>query len=612
MRLRRLALALVGALVLAFASGSSRTSGAPDEIAAVATPEAAGIVALDLEGRARRTSGRPDPRPLALVFVGLDAGSRPNLEAAGAFAKARAADLEVLGVVPDAKLTRTEAADLARASQTTLPLLFDATGELARALEPTRVGEAFLLSSAGRVVYRGPLEGEGALAAALADLAAGRTVAHPRRAVEGGAVIAAPASATPTYARDVAPILAARCVECHRSGAVAPFPLTTFAEAAKKAKTMATATETRYMPPWHVIPGFGEFEGERRLTDREVATLGAWAAAGAPEGDSRDLPPRVERGSGWQMGEPDLVLTMAHAFPVPASGPDVYRAFSLPAGLAEDRSIVGCEFQPGVPGVVHHCILFIDAKQEGRSRDGRSGTPGWPAFFTPGFTPLGQLGEWAPGNMASCLPEGMGRPFPRGSDVAVIVHYHPNGKAVQDTSRVGLYFAKKPITQTVESVPLWNQDIDIPAGERHYRRTAQLTLPVPITLVGVLPHMHLVGKEMKVVARHPEGALDPLVWVREWDFRWQDNYRFARPLRLEAETRLELEAFYDNSSENPQNPSDPPRRVVFGEKTNDEMCLCFLTVAVDDPADVWLIRGAVEGERRRHREEKKKKPKEFK
>src|SRR5581483_1488331 len=251
----------------------------------------------------------------------------------------------------------------------------------------------------------------------------------------------------------------------------------------------------------------------------------------------------------------------------------------------------------------------------GRKLNERAGGNGWPEFFTPGFMPIGQLGEWAPGTRVAFLPEGFGRPFPKGSDVVFICHYHPNGKAENDQSRVGIYFAKKPVTKQVESIPLWNQEIDIAAGDAHYKRTAGLTLPVPVTLVGALPHMHLIGREMKVWCTTPQKQTLPLVWVQDWDFRWQFNYHYARPIRLEADTRLELEAFYDNSSANPQNPADPPQRVRFGEKTTDEMCLCFLTIAVDNPADIWLVRGAVEAEgmarrqaRRRQRQQQQQQP----
>jgi hypothetical protein len=149
------------------------------------------------------------------------------------------------------------------------------------------------------------------------------------------------------------------------------------------------------------------------------------------------------------------------------------------------------------------------------------------------------------------------------------VHYHPSGKVERDRTRIGLYFARRPVAKVVASLSIWNRDIDIPAGEPRYTRTIDQVLPMGITVVGITPHMHLVGREMKVTATLPSGAVEPLVWVKDWDFRWQDQYLYESPRELPAGTRIHVDALYDNSAENPNNPSHPPQRIRFGEQTTE-------------------------------------------
>jgi hypothetical protein len=184
----------------------------------------------------------------------------------------------------------------------------------------------------------------------------------------------------------------------------------------------------------------------------------------------------------------------------------------------------------------------------------------------------------------------MGRELPAGADIVVQVHYHPSGKPESDTSEIGLYFTPKPAANLVSNLPLVSRDIDIPAGESRYRRTVRFTTPEPLTVVGIMPHMHLLGREMKTRAIKPDGGEIPLVWIRDWDFNWQDTYIYRAPISVPAGTRFEVEAVYDNSAANPRNPSSPPKRVLWGEQTNNEMCVCFLAVVAKDKAALGKIR----------------------
>src|SRR4051794_4421295 len=160
-----------------------------------------------------------------------------------------------------------------------------------------------------------------------------------------------------TFNRDVAPILFANCVTCHRPGETAPFSLLTFDDARRRARLIATAVSSHVMPPWPPESGEGEFEGDRRLSRSEIATLIRWADEGALEGepDQKPVPPVFT--PGWQLGRPDLVLTMPEPFAVPADGPDVFRNFVLPIPISDRRYDRAIEFRPGNPRVLHHARM---------------------------------------------------------------------------------------------------------------------------------------------------------------------------------------------------------------------------------------------------------------
>jgi hypothetical protein len=396
-----------------------------------------------------------------------------------------------------------------------------------------------------------------------------------------------------TYSRDIAPILNANCVSCHRANEIAPFPLDSFTDAAKRAKQLAAATESRYMPPWKPAANFGHFQGEHRLTDREIELIGAWAEVGAPQGSADDLPPAPKFASGWQLGTPDIVAKMPQPFTIPAGGADIYQAFVVPLNLPEDTYVAGIEFHPDAKTVVHHCILYLDNTGAARKLDEADPAPGYRSFGGPGFTPTGSLGGWAPGATSSLLPDGVGRPVRAGSDVVFQMHYHPDGREHTDQSSVAIYLQKKPITKVVASIPVGTRQIDISPGDANYTRIISFTLPADMTLIGAIPHMHLLGRTMSVAATAPDGKAIPIIRIDDWDFRWQGQYRYAEPLTLPQGSTIHFEAKYDNSDANPNNPNNPPKRVTHGEQTSDEMCLCFLEFMADSPAESQNIRRAV-------------------
>jgi hypothetical protein len=394
----------------------------------------------------------------------------------------------------------------------------------------------------------------------------------------------------PTYNKDVAPILWKNCAGCHRPGEVGPFSLLTYKDAAKRAGFLEEITESRRMPPWKAEPDFGEFHDARRLTDAELKTLADWADAGAPEGDPKDLPESPKFPEGWQLGKPDLVLKVPASFEIPASGKDIYRCFVIPIPTETDKTVSAVEFRPGNSKVVHHALLFLDSMGAARKKDAADDGPGFASFGGPGFLPTGSLGGWAPGAMPRFLPEGMGKMLRKGSDLVLQIHYHPDGKVESDQSTVGIYFTKKPAKQIVVGVAVRTRELNIPPGESRYHVNAQSPpLPVDAEAIGITPHMHYIGKEMKVVAETPDGESIPLIWIKDWDFNWQGQYQYKSPVKLVKGTVIKLDAYYDNSADNPRNPSQPPKAVHWGEQTTDEMCLLAVQVVTEKPADLLKI-----------------------
>ena len=406
---------------------------------------------------------------------------------------------------------------------------------------------------------------------ALPAFARQRVVHHP-----------APAT-TPTFSNEVVRILQQHCQTCHREGDIAPFALMTYADARPRAALIKFMTETRQMPPWKPADGCGEFRDERRLSDDEIDTIEKWVAAGAPEGNPSQLPAQREFPSDWALGDPDLVLANSEAYTPPHEG-DTYRCFTIPTNLVANRFVGAVDVHPGDRMTVHHVLTFIDTTGESLALDEAEPGPGYTCFGGPGFTPLGTLGGWAPGSRPLEMPENVAFSLPAASRVVIQVHYHPHhGEPSADRTQIGVYFSDATSPKEMRILPLINQTFTIPPNDPHYRVDAAFPIPVPfpLKLWLVAPHMHLLGKEMTVEMKRPNGATECLIHIDDWDFNWQGSYRYADPIDVPAGTRLSLTAYYDNSSSNPRNPNDPPKPVSWGEATTDEMCLAFLGVTVE-------------------------------
>jgi hypothetical protein len=365
---------------------------------------------------------------------------------------------------------------------------------------------------------------------------------------------------------------------------VGPFPLLTYKDAAKRADFIREVTANGQMPPWKAHPGVGVFLDAPRLSLVEQERLARWAETGCQPGDPAELPPLPRFTDGWQLGQPDLVLTMPEPMVVPASGYDIYRAFDLPMPLDRDVVITGVEFRPGNRRVVHHSRFHLDQTGEARQLEQDDPSPGFSGAYRNSILelPYPGLGGWTPGITPRFAPEGAGRVLPRGSDVVLQIHYHPIGKVESDRSSVGLFFARKPVTRRMAGLTLCTDRIDIPPGTTRHTVILTARIKADVHLYTVVPHAHYLCREFRLAATLPDGTCQPLLWIQDWDLDWQDQYRYAKPVRLPKGTILTLAAYFDNSEGNPRNPNKPPRRVRYGVSSEEEMCACHLEFLPDD------------------------------
>jgi mono/diheme cytochrome c family protein len=393
-----------------------------------------------------------------------------------------------------------------------------------------------------------------------------------------------------TFNRDIAPIVFEACADCHRPGGGAPFEFLDYESVRKRARQITRVVATGYMPPWLPEPGWGEFAGERRLSEEQQGLLRAWVAQGMPEGAEEDLPPVPVYDDDWHLGEPDLVLTLPEPYTLPAEGRDVYRNFPIPSSVTTKRWVRAIEFKPSDAELVHHARIAVDPtplSREAAARDPEAGFDGMDLGTA--RDPDGHLLGWAPGRTPNPGSEDTSWALEPGMDVVVQLHMIPSGKPEPVDVRLGLYFAEQPPTRRLVTVVLGSRDIDIPPGEPRYEVVDTLRLPVDVEVTGILPHAHYIGKEMQAVAELPDGGERRLLRIDDWDFNWQDEYRYVEPVPLPAGSVITMRYFFDNSSDNPRNPFMPPRRVQYGPRTVDEMAELVVQMRPRDPADLEAL-----------------------
>ncbi len=334
----------------------------------------------------------------------------------------------------------------------------------------------------------------------------------------------------------------------------------------------------RQMPPWKPAPGVGpRLKHDQSLSPQEIAVLEAWAESGSLKGDPKDMPPPPRFATDWKLGPPDLILEPAEDFSIPASGPDTYRCFVLPTNLARDAYVSSIDFRPASARVVHHINAFLDTSGAARTRDEAEPGPGYTSFSGPGIAVYEDLGFWAGGHEPHHLPDGIGQRLPRQSDVILQVHYHPTGKPEVDRTRIGIYFSRVPVKQALHWSTASNANFLLPAGQSNIEVKASWNIPADVEVLAVSPHMHLLGRDMRMSVTLPNGRTQDLINIPDWDPSWQSAYFFQKRILLPTGSVVKVVAHFDNS-DYPRNPNHPPKPVSYGFSATDEMCEGFIAV----------------------------------
>src|SRR5579864_5893213 len=412
-----------------------------------------------------------------------------------------------------------------------------------------------------------------------------------RRALALLFVFAAIAAADVTYTRDVAPIIQAKCQGCHRPDDVAPFALMTYDDAVTYARDIQSSLMLGTMPPWKPVAGFNEFQNSYAITDDGRNTILAWIAAGTPLGDLADMPaPLPVSDSPWQLGDPDVILN-APQFTPPPDVTDTYRCFVLPTGLSDNHFLAAAQVLPGNPQIVHHALMFLDETGGSAKLDGQDGQPGYNCFGGPNISSAAGgdilqgtlLGGWAPGARTRRLPDGIGVPLPKNATIVMQVHYHPGGRGGSDQTQLGAWFADSATIQhRLLNIPVANMKFTIPANDPNYTVVAKLQTPLSAKIITVAPHMHNLGRQIKVEVVDLDGTVRPVIYIDNWDFNWQGFYTPVTPVTIPFLSTVRVTSVFDNSSNNPKNPNDPIVPVSWGERTVDEMCIAFVGVIFDN------------------------------
>ncbi len=378
----------------------------------------------------------------------------------------------------------------------------------------------------------------------------------------------------PTFSKDVAPILYKKCVSCHSDSQIAPFSLVGYASAKKRARMIASVTESGYMPPWKAKHNYGEFRDVAALTTAEKQTLDQWANAGAPEGNPADAPAPPAVAPGWRLGKPDLVLVPSKPTKIPAEGRDFFRDYLIDPQIKEPTWVRAIDFRPSNQGTIHHIIPSLLKKEEAeklRKIKFDHDDDSWEQKSIEDIDTYNVLGFWSTGAPPFESPSDTGFLMNPGDCVLLDLHYKPNGKPELEQPQVALYLHKTTPKEEMSVKVIATGDIYIQPGEKARFYAIGDNFKKPTTIHAVWPHMHYLGRTMKAWVKFPAGYSKPLIAIDDWDPDWQLLYYLKTPMKVPAGAKIYVTGTYDNTKNNPRNPHSPPRVVEGGESSKDEM-----------------------------------------
>ena len=538
---------------------------------------------VDLDGKARTLSEFTAKRPAVIALVSTSCPvSKRTLPSLARLEKEFAARGVVFVLI--APTSTDSAADLRAALKGagfSAPCLRDPKNTLLATLGARATTDTFLVDAAQTLVYRGALNDQYGLGYSL-DAPSQRYLADAVTATLENRAPAVPATEAPgclldlgdakpatmdvTYHNRISRVVQANCLECHRAGGLAPFPLETHEQVVAKAGMIKKMVDRGLMPPWFAAaPAAGAhspWKNDRALAARDKADFLAWLNAGKPEGNALDAPLARTFPSDWVIGQPDAVVQIPNPIAVKAEGTMNYINVTVQTSFGEDRWVRGYEVQPTAREVVHHVLIFVQKPGQGRfegEEDERTG------FFA----------AYVPGNNHIVYPDGFAKLLPANTKVRFQIHYTPNGTATLDQVKLGLIFAKEPPQHIVRVAGIVDHRISIPPGAAHHPETGTIPVPMDVKLLALNPHMHVRGSAFRYEVALPDGTLRTLLEVPHYDFNWQVSCRYAEPPTIPRGSTIRATGWFDNSANNPANP-DPTKTVRWGLQTSEEMMIGYV------------------------------------
>ena len=412
-----------------------------------------------------------------------------------------------------------------------------------------------------------------------------------------------------TYTSHIATIIHDHCMICHRQGEIGPMELTNYQQVKNWGPMIQYVTQEKLMPPWKADPHYSRFLDENFLTEEQINAIAEWVENDMPYGDASEEPAPPIFPENSLLGEPDLVLTFDQAHFHPGNGRDQYWYFVLPTGLEEDKVVKAIELRPGNSKIVHHALLFHDADGQARGIDDENPDQyGFPSSSGTGLMNLPQYPGYVPGQKPRLFPDGLGQVMEAGSDLVVQMHYAPFSIDQTDSSSINIFFARddEPIERFVQDVIMLPFHLEggfssfflNPGDIKTFH--GQITAPVKVSMIGIFPHMHYLGQSWEVYIENVDGSIEPLIRINDWDFNWQGSYYFNRYKIVEQGATVHAIAKYDNTAGNPNNPSNPPRFVTWGEGSEDEMFYLPLLFVPYRPGDEDVVFEDISSSTQRH------------
>ncbi len=394
------------------------------------------------------------------------------------------------------------------------------------------------------------------------------------------------------WADNIAPVIYKNCSYCHNSVGIAPFELMSYYDAVDNANDIVDAVQNKTMPPWPPDPNYHRLAYERILSQQEINDITDWVNNGMARGDSTLEPAPPVFNQTAQISNPDAIFS-APVYTVNTGSSDLYRNFVIPTNFSVTQFLTAIEAVPGNRSIVHHVLIYSDSTNVPATLDAQDPGPGYTNLSGTGSQASKLIGAWVPGQSPYYTPNGMGISLPANSSIVVQIHY-PEGLTNEiDSTKLYLKLSTAPLREISINTPLNHYQLDngwliIPANTVQ-TFTAHYTVPVDLSVLSVGPHMHLIGKSIRSWGITPSNDTIPFIDVPNWDFHWQGYYAFRNVIKIPAGTVLHSTATYDNTTNNPHNPSNPPQLVTLGEATTDEMMLVYFSYTPYQSGDEYIV-----------------------